>query len=474
MFLVWGINDWKVAPEEMRPSGTTVKSALMYTPMAQEGGSFVANLQLPADTALDYVFVITRGQNGVVTEIWDTNGKQDYHTIVGQAGVADVHGAPRKEPPPSAPGTMSYGLYALLGVGLVFGITRALRPRLKPGSSRVLASHSLRIVGLGAVLGLLLVLMRAEIMGLMQGPPKNLLTSALEILVAGYYDVVYVSLLTAVFLGLMFLLRRYQPGQRIAYLAFVVVAIISLIIGISNVKVVEVLGRPFNYQWLYYSDFLGSFDAQSGIMSNLSPAIVLSILAFCAAMLLAGQLAIEAARPMLRRGGLRRALLIGCCAGLVVYLGSASWYISRSQWSYFKLANPITSFAASVAAAGATPELFTMDLPDDLAAFPAPQDMVANSGAHPDSAGQDPQCADLRARVHAGGICRGIWLALPRHARARCLSPALAAVSQRLRPRASKQCVAGLDPKLDLSVALLPQPDAGSPRHQHPHPQLRA
>jgi lipoteichoic acid synthase len=378
VFLVWGINDWKIAPEAMRPGGTTVKGALMYTPMTQDGGSFTAKLQLPADTAIDYVFEITRGQNGVVTEIWDTNGRQDYHTLVGQASVIDIQGAPRKAQPASAPGIMNYGLYALLGVGLVFGAVRALRLGPQPNSSGILASHSLRIVGLGAVLGLLLILMRAEIMGFTQIPSKNLFMSAVEILLAGYYDVFYVSLLMALFLCIVFLLRRHQRGQTIAYCLFVGVAIISLIIGISNIKVVEVLGRPFNYQWLYYSDFLGSLDAQSGIMSNLSPTIVLSILGFCVAMLLAGRLLIEAAKLLLRRYRLRRALLIGCCAGLIVYLGCANWYISRNEWSYFKLANPITSFAASVAAAGATPELFTMDLPDDLVAFPAPQDAIAN------------------------------------------------------------------------------------------------
>jgi phosphoglycerol transferase MdoB-like AlkP superfamily enzyme len=215
-------------------------------------------------------------------------------------------------------------------------------------------------------------------MGFMQSPPKNLLMNALEIVVAGYYDIVYVSLVMAVFLCLMFLLRRRRRGQRIAYVSFIGVAIVSLIIGISNVKVVEVLGRPFNYQWLYYSDFLGSLDAQSGIMSNLSPAIVLSILAFCAAMLLGGRLLLEAGRLVRHRCRLRRALLISCCAGLIVHLGYANWYISRNQWSYFKLANPITSFAASVATAGATPELFTMALPDGQAAFPDPQDAIAN------------------------------------------------------------------------------------------------
>jgi ABC-type polysaccharide/polyol phosphate export permease len=93
VFLVWGINGWNVVPEEVRPAGTEVEDAIMYTPMIRKGDAFVATVQVPAGVTIDYSFQITYARSGATVEIWDTNGdlKQDYHTAAVEGGVAEVN-----------------------------------------------------------------------------------------------------------------------------------------------------------------------------------------------------------------------------------------------------------------------------------------------------------------------------------------------------------------------------------------------
>ncbi len=108
VFLVWGIDGWNVAPEEMRPTGTIVKAGhiheltvqegdtfvakipvsfpmmsddgflitqshvdpimkekLMYTPMDRERNSFIARIQVPSAAILNYGFLIIKNREGV-------------------------------------------------------------------------------------------------------------------------------------------------------------------------------------------------------------------------------------------------------------------------------------------------------------------------------------------------------------------------------------------------------------------------
>jgi hypothetical protein len=90
VFLIWGINRWTVAPEENRPAGTVVKDRVMYTPMAREGDTFVAQMQVPPGTTVDYGFLITKTHDGAPIYVWEADGDQDYHTVAAQDSVVGV------------------------------------------------------------------------------------------------------------------------------------------------------------------------------------------------------------------------------------------------------------------------------------------------------------------------------------------------------------------------------------------------
>lgn len=84
--LVWGVNGWQQAPEQLRPARTTVRDMVLHTPMVQEGDDFVVKLTVPAGTTLDYCFMIAkkRGDFSVTWPLCDG----DYRTVSESAGVA--------------------------------------------------------------------------------------------------------------------------------------------------------------------------------------------------------------------------------------------------------------------------------------------------------------------------------------------------------------------------------------------------
>lgn len=84
VFIVWGINNWKLQNEELRPEGTFLKGNSLFTPMKSKNGVFFINLKMLPKTQIDYKFWITRDSSDKNVDVWDTNNpfQQGYHTIV--------------------------------------------------------------------------------------------------------------------------------------------------------------------------------------------------------------------------------------------------------------------------------------------------------------------------------------------------------------------------------------------------------
>lgn len=99
VFLVWGMNGWQQVPPEAQPVGTVIKDSLSYTPMERMDSAFIAKVQVPEGTTIDYVFQITKTRDGETRDIWDTNGapKVDYHTVAQTGGIVEIQAPPAIE-----------------------------------------------------------------------------------------------------------------------------------------------------------------------------------------------------------------------------------------------------------------------------------------------------------------------------------------------------------------------------------------
>ena len=232
----------------------------------------------------------------------------------------------------------------------VFGLLSQLTPM----------NHAVKILCTGVCLFFFLLLIRSNIMGFPKvylHPSSDLV---LQKLCAGFYDLIYVLVITAFFLIILLPIRKNEKAQRLLYFVYIGAVLLSLIITFLNIKAVQILGRPFNYQWLYYSDFLRGPDVKNVIFSNVSWKLLLNIFALAIALLIVSYFLNLGVNFFLYKKNLSNAILITFLGLLFIYLPLANWYISKKQWEYSKLENPIISFLQSIITSKKIPFLFTM------------------------------------------------------------------------------------------------------------------
>ncbi len=125
VFLVWGVNGWEPVPEMLRPSGTVIKHAIMFTPM-QHGvdATFSVRVQAPAGVTITYAFQITKKQDGAAVEVWDTNGVQgrNYHAVATEGKVEEFTAGLELRDEPVVTQEIRYHIAGAEEVFLVWGI----------------------------------------------------------------------------------------------------------------------------------------------------------------------------------------------------------------------------------------------------------------------------------------------------------------------------------------------------------------
>lgn len=366
VYIVWGVNGWQPLPEKELPPGSFLKDKLIYTPMTEKGrGIFSVLLNVQSGAMIDYVFHITKGPLQKNADLWDTNstGQKDYHTLAVSNTISLVESKIRVRPSESLSILdFAYALlcFSLLLSGILY-FSKTLRQRfslhMKP---------SLLIICSAASLFILLFLIRPTVMGISWDLVSDPLASIPQMIWAAFYDMLYVTVITVFFLGLAYLSRKHIRASRIICVLFILVCFVSLVSSILNIKMVGMLGKPFNYQWLYYSDFLKSADSMAAISANISTSEVARIAAVCLFAFLTGMLLLRLAGNILLKPLHRRAAIAACCAGLVFYSVLARNKLSAREWNYDRLANPVTAFLESVSPFASSPALFTMSVPDSL------------------------------------------------------------------------------------------------------------
>jgi lipoteichoic acid synthase len=225
-----------------------------------------------------------------------------------------------------------------------------------------------RICAIGTVLALILVALRAKIVFTRSDlrSPGRLIGG---LVIASYADIAYVAGLTGGFVVLCLLARSGGGVRKLLVGAFAAAACVSLILGFVNVRAVAELGRPVNYQWLYYSHFMRSMDSYTALAALLSWSWVATVLAACLALLLASYLLARVGGRALSGPGVRPWTAAAAAGACVSYLALGWGWRGSGNWSAATLENPVVTLATSVFDAGANPVLARMPTdigPDDF------------------------------------------------------------------------------------------------------------
>lgn len=211
---------------------------------------------------------------------------------------------------------------------------------------------------------LFLALFRAPILGYGWQAVTAPDPRVLKVFLGAYYDFLFAGVFTLLFLGLAAVFRNRVIPRRAVHVAFFIFALFVVLLGLANVKFVQVLGGPLNVRWLYYSGFLNGGNAALSSWVAISPALLLIGLVVAGGFFGLSLLFSRFSRRLsVRTQGYVAAL------ACLLYFPVASWYLSsRQPWEPLKLENPTYSLLAS-AILEETPELFTMEArlpPDDV------------------------------------------------------------------------------------------------------------
>lgn len=274
------MDDWKIS--NSKPDGTFIKDNVMNSPMIKNGEDYVITLNLPEGTVIDYIFEFKRnsGPFRFKFNYLDMNIQGDtkyYHTVI--KGNMVIRHSPdiKKLQPLKFISTFKYSVIIFVTISLLatsFFIWKKYRIKNKVSPKR----PEYAFVAITFSLLSVLILIRALITGLAVQFLANPVSAFPLIFKTSYHDFLYVAILSLVF-GILFWTLRMQRIKILwVYGAF---AALSIIIATANVKVTEMIGRPFSYQWLYYSDFLKSTDAMSALSANLEKKTIVSLLLMC-------------------------------------------------------------------------------------------------------------------------------------------------------------------------------------------------
>jgi len=268
VYFIWGVNDWQKYPK-MLP-GTFTKGKAMRTRMKKEGDEYVVKLDIDSGYVVDYGFRFTKevGPFNMEVTYWDLDEEKTkgYFLKPEDRKVTKAAADFNRLLPGSKPdlGLFARNLLLFFGISslLLFITRRYFLKKPRPAFSQ--AGYFIALTG---GLALMLFFIRVSISGELNYFVFGPLDSIWQMLGASWDDMKYVGILFAFFGSLFLWLKKWRKTILVTY-SFV--AFLSVIAALANIRVLSLLGRPFNYQWFYYSGFLKSRDASLAFAANVN------------------------------------------------------------------------------------------------------------------------------------------------------------------------------------------------------------
>lgn len=330
VYLVWGINNWSTQKPELRPPGTYIKGNMMYTPMKYTDGVFVAKMNVEPNTKIDYAFWITKGAGKKGTNIWDVNTlpQKDYHTVSLSDGVVLIESDLKARPKdPLTILDYSWPLLLIVSV-LLLGIAAIKKHTLKEWKVNSNPFHI--VLASSITLFLISFLIRPSVAGISWDIYLYPLTNLPKLLWAGYYDLIYVILVTIPAILILFGLRKHKTAGYVFSLFFVGICLFSLLAAILNIRVA---GQE-----------QVSLDI---IASSLSIEYLVKVTCICMAAIVTG-LFIMHVLSLLPKTEYGYVWLFTGIPLLIAYFFIAPRKIEKNKWDYDRLANPVTLFVGQI------------------------------------------------------------------------------------------------------------------------------
>ena len=360
MYLVWTINGWKVPEEKFWLPGTYINNNMAYSKMKALGDSFSITLSLPKGIYIDYMFWASKNEKGEDADGWDNFWGQNYNLYIAAYPKPKFAGDEKlafvvKE------NTRHFSILnegrsilfislTIMGIAFIFQYLQI--KIIKPFNFTLVAF----ITGLLISVFLIMLLIRLQM-------NEFIFKKQYMAFGAGFYDLLFLFVFSLFIFFLLWLTKKYKPLQHIFTVLSILLIICFLVFNLLNIEIVKQLGKPLNYNWLYYSDFLKAADAKNALRNNFNANLIINfILLITAAVTLAYAFALMTLKLKYPP---KKTMLIGGSV-LIFFLTAGYIQLQQNKFENAKIINPVYFLTASWINAESKPSLFTMKVPEQI------------------------------------------------------------------------------------------------------------
>ena len=362
VYVVWKVENYPLDKSALWNENTKLTKGLLYLPMVANGDTFSVHLKVPEGTTLQYYFWITKNKLGHYQDFWDlqSSGK----AIVSSACPISKNAIYSKVEKKLGSQLLPFGwmifLFLLIGYLLMIWICKKLICKIKKPS--IIED----ILFVGFSLTFFYALARAEIIAVNPLNVINDFSVLLKIARGSFSDFAFIWGLVFAFI-LFFWWIKNEKIRKVGYGIFLFLAMLLTLVAYTNITTVIFLGKPFTYQWLYYSDFLGSTEAKTALGENLSFSIVGNLLAFTLSMIVLSNV-LSISNRLLSANKYRKDITYSILGlGLMVVFLLASK--TKATWTKGQSENAIMSMVFSIFSANSNSSFFSAKIPAEMDSF---------------------------------------------------------------------------------------------------------
>jgi len=369
VYLAWKAENYTLEELGQWNENTKLSKGLLYIPMVALNDTFSVKLKVPIGASIQYYFWITKSKQGHYQDFWDL--RNSGKTTVNNLRPISKNAVYSKEEKKLGSRLMSFGWKIFIVVLCIYLLLIWLYNKLGRKFEKPLYRE--KVLFMGVSLTFFYALARAEIIGV---NPLNFIQDyhvLLKIARGSYGDFTFIWGFVFAFC-LLFLFVKKELIKKIGFGIFLFVAFISILMGYTNITTVIFLGKPFTYQWLYYSDFLGSTEAKTAIVENLSFSILGNLLAIAISMVLLSIVLNKAFR--LLTSFVKAKYILFPVIGLVFLILFLSKIKTQETWTKGQSENAILSMIFSILSADSNSSFFSANISDVTITFEPGQSIL--------------------------------------------------------------------------------------------------
>ncbi len=362
VYFLWKTDNFSLEESVLWNENTTYKDKYLCNPMVAAGDTFRVNLKISQNSNLEYYFWITKNKQGHYQDFWDTQSG-GFITVNEDTPIIKTANYTKADEE-TKPEIIEKGWFILLLSVFVYALLKVTQRTWFQKIPK--PTYIEKVLFLGFSLAVFHSIARSEIVHVNIASVLSNLRLAPKIIKGSFDDFLFIGILTLIFVFILSIVKNNKIKKGF-YGVFTGLAALATLIAFINITTVIYFGKPFTYQWLYYSDFLGSNEAKTAFQSNMNSGISFNLAAIVLSMFFVSGI-LRILYRMLTSSE-KMSYIVNPLIVLTIIAGMTLAARAKTTWTKGQSDNAVIVMGLSVLTANNTHSFFTAELPDETIPF---------------------------------------------------------------------------------------------------------